>query len=147
MDTTAGVNGHDLLGMPTNNEPGTQLCIRCGVYMDRNLPPQLVLESLFTNEFNWRINIGGLAVPLVLLASGVLGAWLIWDRVGFSSYWTITGFAALMPGTLFTMSLLAAFRRGKSFLMGLGVFVLFSLASAGILGLILPIFVFNKNFG
>ena len=115
--------------------------------MDRNLPPQLVLESLFTNEFNWRINIGGLAVPLVLLASGVLGAWLIWDRVGFSSYWTITGFAALMPGTLFTMSLLAAFRRGESFLMGLGVFVLFSLASAGILGLILPIFVFNKNFG
>ena len=115
--------------------------------MDRNLPPQLVLESLFTNEFNWGINIGGLAVPLVLLASGVLGAWLICDRVGFSSYWTITGFAALMPGTLFTMSLLAAFRRGESFLMGLGVFVLFSLASAGILGLILPIFVFNKNFG
>ena len=147
MDTTVGVNGHDLLGMPTNNEPGTQLCIRCGVHMDRNLPPQLVLESFFTNEFNWRINIGGLAVPLVLLASGVLGAWLICDRVGFSSYWTITGFAALMPGTLFTMSLLAAFRRGESFLMGLGVFVLFSLASAGILGLILPIFVFNKNFG
>ena len=97
MDTTAGVNGRDLLGMPTNNEPGTQLCIRCGVHMDRNLPPQLVLESLFTNEFIWGINIGGLAVPLVLLASGVLGAWLIWDRVGFSSYWTITGFAALMP--------------------------------------------------
>ena len=115
--------------------------------MDRNLPPQLVLEFLFTNEFIWGINIGGLAVPLVLLASGVLGAWLICDRVGFSSYWTITGFAALMPGTLFTMSLLAAFRRGESFLMGLGVFVLFSLASAGILGLILPIFVFNKNFG
>ena len=115
MDTTAGVNGHDLLGMPTNNEPGTQLCIRCGVHMDRNLPPQLVLESLFTNEFNWRINIGGLSVPLVLLASGALGAWLICDRVGFSSYWTITGFAALMPGTLFTMSLLAAFRRGESF--------------------------------
>ncbi|MEE3168309.1 MAG: hypothetical protein VX654_12435, partial [Chloroflexota bacterium] len=42
---------HDLLGMPTNNEPGTQLCIRCGVHMDRDLPPQLVLESLFTHEF------------------------------------------------------------------------------------------------
>ena len=114
--------------------------------MNRNLPPQLVLESLFTNEFICGINVGGLAVPLVLLASGVLGAWLIWDRVGFSSYWTITGFAALVPGTLITMSLLAAFRRGQSFLMGLGVFALFSLAPAGILGLILPIFVFNKNF-
>ena len=87
MDTTAG---DDLLGMPTNNEPRTQLCIRCGVHMDRNLPPQLVLEFFFTNEFNWRINIGGLAMPLVLLAR---------------------------------------FRRGESFLMGLGVFV------------------FNKNFG
>ena len=85
MDTTAGVNGHDLLGMPTNNEPRTQLCIRCGVPMNRNLPPQLVLESLFTNEFMWGINVGGLAVPLVLLAGGVLKAWLIWDGVG-SSY-------------------------------------------------------------
>lgn len=88
-----------------DNEPGTQLCIRCDVHRERNLPPQLVLESLFTNEFIWGINVGGLAVPLVLLASGVLGAWLIWDRVGFSSYWTITGFAALMP----------AFRRGQFF--------------------------------
>ena len=129
-----------------DNEPGTQLCIRCGVHMDRNLPPQLVLESLFTNEFICGINVGGLAVPLVLLASGVLGAWLIWERVGFSSYWTITGFAALMPGTLFTMSLLPAFRRGQSFLMGLGVFALFGLAAAGMLGLVLAIFVFNKNF-
>ena len=83
--------------------------------MNRNLPPQLVLESLFTNEFICGINVGGLAVPLVLLASGVLGAWLIWDGVGFSSYWTITGFAALMPGTLFTMSLRPAFGRGQSF--------------------------------
>ena len=130
-----------------DNEPGTQLCIRCGVHMDRNLPPQLVLESLFTNEFIWGINVGGLAVPLVLLASGVLGAWLIWDRVGFFSYWAITGFAALMPGTLFIMSLLPAFRRGQSFLMGLGVFALFGLAAAGLLGLVLAIFVFNKNFG
>ena len=130
-----------------DNEPGTQLCIRCDVHRERNLPPQLVLESLFTNEFIWGINVGGLAVPLALLASGVLGAWLIWDRVGFSSYWTITGFAALMPGTLFTMSLLPAFRRGQSFLMGLGVFALFGLAAAGILGLVLAIFVFNKNFG
>ena len=130
-----------------DNEPGTQLCIRCDVHMERNLPPQLVLESFFTNEFIWGINVGGLAVPLVLLASGVLGAWLIWDRVGFSSYWTITGFAALMPGTLFTMSLLPAFRRGQSFLMGLGVFALFGLAAAGLLGLVLAIFVFNKNFG
>ena len=130
-----------------DNEPGTQLCIRCGVHMDRNLPPQLVLESLFTNEFIWGINVGGLAVPLVLLASGVLGAWLIWDGVVLSSYWTITGFAALMPGTLFTMSLLPAFRRGESFLMGLGVFAVFGLAAAGMLGLVLAIFVFNKNFG
>ena len=68
------------------NELGTQLCTRCGVHMDRNLPSQLVLESLFTNEFIWGINVGGLAVPLVLLASCVFGAWLIWDRVGFSSY-------------------------------------------------------------
>ena len=115
--------------------------------MNRNLPPQLVLESLFTNEFIWGINVGGLAVPLVLLASGVLGAWLIWDRVGFSSYWTITGFAVLMPGTLFTMSLRPAFGRDQSFLMGLGVFALFGLAAAGLLGLVLAIFVFNKNFG
>ena len=114
--------------------------------MDRNLPPQLVLESLFTNEFIWGINVGGLAVPLVLLASGVLGAWLIWDRVGFSSYWTIIEFAVLTPGILFTMSLLAVFRRGQSFLMGLGVFLLFGFAAAGILGLVLAMFVFNKNF-
>ena len=146
MDTTAGVNGHDLLGMPTNNEPGTQLCIRCGVHMDRNLPPQLVLESLFTNEFIWGINVGGLAVPLVLLASGVLGAWLIWDRVGFSSYWTITGFAALMPA-YYLPCRCWPHSAEASLLTGLGVFVLFSLASAEILGLILPIFVFNKNFG
>ena len=33
------------------------------------------------------------------------------------------------------------------FLMGLGVFALFGLAAAGILGLVLAIFVFNKNFG
>ena len=33
------------------------------------------------------------------------------------------------------------------FLMGLGVFALFALAAAGILGLVLAIFVFNKNFG
>ena len=130
-----------------DNEPRTQLCIRCGVPMNRNLPPQLVLESLFTNEFICGINVGGLAVPLVLLASGVLGAWLIWDRVGFSSYWTITGFAVLMPGTLFTMSLRPAFGRDQSFLMGLEVFALFALAAAGILGLVLDIFVFNKNFG
>ncbi len=115
--------------------------------MNRNLPPQLVLESLFTNEFICGINVGGLAVPLVLLASGVLGAWLIWDRVGFSSYWTITGFAVLMPGTLFTMPLRPAFGRDQSFLMGLEVFALFALAAAGILGLVLDIFVFNKNFG
>jgi hypothetical protein len=31
--------------------------------------------------------------------------------------------------------------------MGLGVFALFGLAAAGILGLALAIFVFNKNFG
>ena len=130
-----------------DNEPGTQLCIRCDVHRERNLPPQLVLESFFTNEFIWGINVGGLAVPLVLLASGVLGAWLIWDRVGFSSYWTITGFVALMPDTSFTTSLLPSFRRGQSFLMGLGVFALFGLAAAGILGLALAIFVFNKNFG
>ena len=130
-----------------DNESGTQLCIRCGVHMDRNLPPQLVLESLFTNEFIWGINVGGLALPLALLASGVLGAWLIWDRVGFSSYWTITGFAGLMPGTLFTLSLRPAFGSGQSFLMGLGVFALFCLAAAGMLGLVLAIFVFNMNFG
>ncbi len=115
--------------------------------MDRNLPPSLVLESVFTREVVWGINVGGLAVPLVLLASGALGAWLVWKGVGVSSYWSIAGFAALAPGTLFTLSLLPAFRRGHSLLLGLGAITIFGLVAAGLVILFLAIFVFNKSFG
>ena len=65
-----------------DNDAGIDLCSRCGVRMDRRMPPQLVLVSLFTREIVWGITVGSLVVPLMLLAVGFWGAWVIWEIVG-----------------------------------------------------------------
>lgn len=94
-----------------DNDAGTFLCSRCGVRLDRRMPPQLVLESFFTREIVWGITVGSLILPLMVLAGGFWGALVIWDFFGYSSYWSIVGFALLGPGTIFTLSLLPIFQR------------------------------------
>ena len=54
-----------------DNDALTHLCSRCGVRMDRRVPPQLVLESLFTRERIWGITVVSLFFPLMLRAGGV----------------------------------------------------------------------------
>jgi len=115
--------------------------------MDRRVPPQLVLESLFTREIFWGITVGSLVLPLMLLAGGLWGAWIIWDIFGYSSYWSIVGFAMLAPGTIFTLSLLPIFRRVQSFLLGIGVFMMFGMMAVAIAGLFLAIYLSNRSYG
>ena len=130
-----------------DNDALTFLCSRCGVRMDRRVPPQLVLESLFTREIFWGITVGSLVLPLMLLAGGLWGAWIIWDIFGYSSYWSIVGFALLAPGTIFTFSLLPVFRRIQSILLGLGVFMMFGMMAVAIAGLFLAIYLSNRSYG
>jgi len=130
-----------------DNDALTFLCSRCGVRMDRRVPPQLVLESLFTREIIWGITVGSLVLPLMLLAGGLWGAWIIWDIFGYSSYWSIVGFALLAPGTIFTFSLLPVFRRIQSILLGLGVFMMFGMMAVAIAGLFLAIYLSNRSYG
>ena len=56
-----------------DNDAGTFLCSRCGVRLDRRMPPQLVLESFFTREIVWGITVGNLILPLMVLAGGFWG--------------------------------------------------------------------------
>ena len=130
-----------------DNDALTHLCSRCGVRMDRRVPPQLVLESLFTRKIFCGITVGSLVLPLMLLAAGLWGAWIIWDIFGYSSYWSIAGFAMLAPGTIFTLSLLPIFRRVQSFLLGLGVFMMFGMMTVAIAGLFLAIYLSNRSYG
>ena len=115
--------------------------------MDRRVPPQLVMELLFTREIVWGITLGGLVLPFMLLAGGFWGAWVIWDNFGYSSYWSIVGFALLAPGTIFTLSLLPIFQRFQSFLLGLGILMMFGLMAVAIAGLFLAIYLFNNSYG
>lgn len=130
-----------------DNEAMSQLCSRCGARMERRMPPQLVLESLFTREIFWGITVGSLILPMMVLVGGVWGALVIWDNVGFSSYWTIAGFAVLAPGTVFTLSLLPVFQRVQSLLLGVGIFMMFALMVAAVGGLFLALYLFNRSFG
>jgi len=129
------------------NEPAYQVCSRCGVRANRDVPPSLILGSLLTRDIIWGINLAGLAIPLALLAGGVWAAVFVWDRVGFSSYWTVAGFALLVPGIVFALSLLPAFRRVQSMLFGLGVFVMFGLLAGGAGGLFFALYLFSDSYG
>ena len=122
-----------------DNDAGTFLCSRCGVRLDRRMPPQLVLESFFTREIVWGITVGSLILPLMVLAGGFWGALVIWDFFGYSSYWSIVGFALLGPGTIF--------QRVQSFLLGLGILMMFGLMVVAIAGLGLALYLFNQSYG
>ena len=128
------------------NEMAYRVCTRCGARANRNLPPSLFLESMFTRDIFWRVNLAGVVIPLGLLFGGTLAALAVWDRVGFSSYWTILGFAMLAPGTVFAMSLLPFFRRVQSMLFGFGVLMMFGLLAAGVGGLFLALFLFKATY-
>ena len=130
-----------------DNDAGTFLCSRCGVRLDRRMPPQLVLESFFTREIVWGITVGNLILPLMVLAGGVWGAFVIWDFFGYSNYWSIVGFALLGPGTIFTLSLLPIFQRVQSFLLGLGILMMFGLIVVAIAGLGLALYLFSQSHG
>ena len=130
-----------------DNDAGTFLCSRCGVRLDRRMPPQLVLESFFTRGLVWGITVGSLILPLMVLGGGLWGALVIWDFFGYSSYWSIVGFALLGAGTIFTLSLLPIFQRVQSFLLGLGILMMFGLMVVAIAGLGLALYLFNQSYG
>ncbi len=103
------------------NEPASQLCKRCGAEIDRNLPPLLVLESLFTRDLIWGINAAGFALPMGLLSGGFLAAWLIWAGQGFYSTWGLGAFAVLALGMIAALAVLLMSRRVRSLLFGDGI--------------------------
>ncbi len=124
------------------NEPASQKCNRCGADIDRNLPPLLVLESLFTRDLIWGINAAGFALPLGLLSGGFLAAWLIWDGQGFYSPWGLGAFALLALGVITALAVLPMSRRVQSRLFGVGIMTKFGLLAtvAGLLSLVLYLF-------
>lgn len=128
-----------------NNVVGYKLCTRCGAHVNRSLPPLLVIESALTREVIWGISLGGLALPIVMLGVGLLAAWQIWAGVGFDNYWSLTGVAALTPGTLFTLSILPPFHRVRSAMLGLGMVALLALVAAGIAGIFVAIYFFYES--
>ena len=126
-----------------DNDAGTELCGRCGTRMERNLPPLLVLESMFTREVIWGINAAGFVLPLGLLGGGLLAASIVWSSQGISSGWGIGAFAFLAPGAMFAFSVLPIFRRVQSLLFGLGMLAMFGLIAAPIGGLVLALYLFR----
>ena len=125
------------------NKLGSQLCHRCGAQIDRNLPPLLVLESLFTRDLIWGINIAGFALPLGLLSGGFLTAWIIWADQGFYSAWGLGAFALLALATILTLAILPMFRRVQSLLFGFGVLTLSGLVATAVASLVLGLYLFN----
>lgn len=125
------------------NEPASQLCDRCGAQMDRNLPPLLVLESLFTRDLVWGINVAGFALPLGLLSGGFMAAWIIWADQGFYSAWGLGALALLTLGTLAMLAILPMFRRAQSLLFGVGVLTISGLVAAAVGGLFLALYLFD----
>ena len=123
-----------------DNDAGTELCGRCGTRMERNLPPLLVLESMFTREVIWGINAAGIVLPLGLLVGGFLGAWIVWSSQGISSGWGIGAFAFFAPGAIFAFSILPIFRRVQSLLFGIGMLAMFGLIVAPIGSLVLALY-------
>ena len=119
------------------NEPASQMCNRCGAEIDRDLPPLLILESLFTRDLIWGINAAGLILPLGLLSGGFLAAGLIWADQGFYSSWGLGAFALLVLGMIATLAILPMSRRVKSMLFGVGIITKFGLLAtvAGVLSL------------
>jgi len=91
--------------------------------------------------------VGNLILPLMVLAGGFWGAFVIWDFFGYSNYWSIVGFALLGPGTTFTLSLLPIFQRVQSFLLGLGILMMFGLIVVAIAGLGLALYLFSQSHG
>ena len=125
------------------NEPASQLCNRCSAEIHRNLPPLLLLESLFTRDLIWGINAAGFALPLGLLSGAFLAAWLIWAGPGFYSPWGLGAFAVLALGMIAALAVLPTSRRVQSMLFGVGIMTKFgllaTLAGVLILGLYLLI--------
>ena len=128
------------------NEPAYHVCSRCGANANRDVPPSLVLGWMLTRDIIWGINIAGLAIPLALLAGGILAAIFVWGRVGFSSSWSVAGYVLLAPGIIFALSLLPVFRRVQSELFGVGVFVMFGLLAGGAAGLFIALNLFHESF-
>ncbi len=126
------------------NEPGYHHCSRCGAAANRRIPTLLVLGTFFTREIIWGITLSGLALPLMLLLSGLWGAWLVWNGVGFDSYWALFGFVFLAPGTFFTLSMLPMFRGVQSALFKLGFIVTFGTMAAAVLGLFFAIYLYGN---
>ena len=124
------------------NEEGYQFCRRCGAHVNRSVPPLLVMQAALVREVIWGITLGGLIVPLVLLGIGLIAAWQIWAGVGFSSYWSLTGVAALVPGTIFTLSILPPFRRVRSLMLGVGIVTMLGLMTGGLVGILVAIYFF-----
>ena len=124
------------------NEPASQMCKWCGAEIDRNLPPLLVLESLFTRDLIWGINAAGFALPMGLLSGGFLAAWLIWAGQGFYSPWGLGAFAVLALGMIAALAVLPTSRRVQSTLFGVGIMTKFGLLAtvAGVLALGLYLF-------
>ena len=125
------------------NEPASQLCNRCGAAIDRNLPPLLMLESLFTRDLIWGINAAGFALPLGLLSGGFLAAWLIWAGQGFYSPLGLGAFALLALGIITTLAILPMSRRVQSLLFGVGIMTKFGLLATVAGGLSLGLYLFN----
>jgi hypothetical protein len=65
--------------------------------------------------------------------------------LGFSSYWSVAGFALLAPGTVFTLSLSPVFQRVQSFLLGAGILIMFGLMLVAIAGLFRALYLFNQS--
>ena len=126
------------------NAAGYHECVRCGAAANRRIPTLLVLGTFFTREIVWGITLSGIALPLMLLFSGFWGAWLVWNGVGFTSYWGLFGFVFLVPGTFFTLSMLPMFRGTQSALFGVGLIVTFATMGVVVLGLFFFIYLYGN---
>ena len=87
----------------------------------------------------------GILLPLILLGIGKIAAWQIWEGVGIYSYWSITGLVAMLPGAIFTLSILPLFRRVRSGLVALAAVTMLGMVADGIIGLFVGIYFFYDS--
>ena len=87
----------------------------------------------------------GILLPLILLGIGMIAAWQIWEGVGIHSNWSITGLVAMLPGAIFTLSILLLFRRVRSGLVALAAVTMLGMVAAGIIGLFVGIYFFYDS--
>lgn len=127
------------------NQPGYRLCSRCGAHVNRSEPPLLVIQAALAKEAIWGISLAGILLPLILLGIGMIAAWQIWEGVGIHSYWSITGLVAMLPGAIFTLSILPLFRRVRSGLVALAAVTMLGMVAAGIIGLFVGIYFFYDS--